>query len=203
MILDKAVELFDSVGYRNASLADLITATGVSKGAFYYHFTNRESVATAIIEEADDMLQTTARGILSDTSRRALGNLIQFVMEIAGLSRSVALLRVGIQLRGGLGQISTATEGYQAHRELFTGVARMGITEGDLRAELDAEQIGNTLWAAVLGTHQHCDATQEDIQLYLADVFAIVLPAVCTPVALSDHLVQVKQLCGRGADPRA
>ncbi len=92
MILDVAVELFDSVGYRNASLADLITATGVSKGAFYYHFTNRESVAAAIIEEADAMLQTTSREILADPSGGALGNLIRTVFEIAALSGRVSLV---------------------------------------------------------------------------------------------------------------
>ena len=34
------------------------------QGRLYYHFTNRESVAAAIIEEADAMLQTTSREIL-------------------------------------------------------------------------------------------------------------------------------------------
>lgn len=200
MILDAAVELFDSVGYRNTSLADLITATGVSKGAFYYHFTNRESVAAAIIGEADDMLQTTSRQMLSDPSGRALGNLIRTVFEIAALSRRVSLLRVGIQLRGGLGQISTATEGFKQHRELFTTVAHAGITDGDLRADLDSEQVGNTLWVAVLGTHQHCDATGEDITARLADVFTVMLPAVCTPEAATEYAELVQRMAAAPAE---
>jgi AcrR family transcriptional regulator len=200
MIVDTAVGLFDSVGYRNASLADLITATGVSKGAFYYHFTNRESVAAAIIEEADDMLQTATREILSDPAGRAFGNLIRSIFEIAAMKRRISLLRVGVQLRGGLEQISTATEGFKAHRDLFTTVAQTGIDDGDIRADLDADQVGNALWVAVLGTHQHCDATGEDIALRLADLLTIMLPSVCTAEAGPEHLAQVKQLTTQWAE---
>jgi hypothetical protein len=53
-----------------------------------------------------------------------------------------------------------------------------------VRDDLDADQIGHTLWAAVLGSHQHCGATGEDLSTRLADVHAIILPAICTPEAL-------------------
>lgn len=202
MIIDSAVELFDRMGYRNASLADLINATGTSKGAFYYHFTNRESVAAAIIEESDALLQSTTMQILADPSSRALGNLIRAVFEIAGMSRRIGLLRVGIQLRGGLGQISTATGGFHAHRELFTTVIGTGVEDGDIRPDVEAERAGNTLWMAVLGTHQHCDATGEDILSRLADVFTTILPAICAPEAASEYVELVSSLAERRATSR-
>ncbi|WP_313675705.1 TetR/AcrR family transcriptional regulator [Mycolicibacterium sp.] len=194
LILDCAAELFDTVGYANSSLSELIAATGLSKGAFYYHFTNREAVTAAIIQEADAALQETTRECLSDPSYRALGNLIRAVFTIADLTDSNSLVRVGLELRGGLGQISAAVEGFNEHRDLFVSVAGAAIADGDLRDDLDAAKVGHTLWAAVLGTHQHCGATGEDLPTRLADVHAIVLDAICTPEAAQEYRDLVDQL---------
>jgi len=41
-IINKAFALFLSRGYHACSLKDLETATGLTKGAFYYYFRNKE-----------------------------------------------------------------------------------------------------------------------------------------------------------------
>ena len=43
-ILDVAERLFIEKGYDRASLQDIITATGLSKGAIYHHFTSKEDI---------------------------------------------------------------------------------------------------------------------------------------------------------------
>ncbi len=63
-----------------------------------------------------------------------------------------------------------------------------------MRDDLDADQIGHTLWAAVLGSHQHCGATGEDLSTRLADVHAIILPAICTPEAAQEYCDVVDRL---------
>lgn len=193
-ILEAAVELFDTVGYANSSLSELIAATGLSKGAFYYHFTNREAVTAAIIQEADATLQRTTRECLSDPTHRALGNLIRAVFVVADLTSANSLVRVGVELRSGLGQISEALEGFIDHRDLFANVTATAMAEGDLRDGLDADQVGYTLWAAVLGTHQHCGATGEDLSTRLAEVHAILLPAICPPEAAQEYRELINRL---------
>lgn len=194
VIVDAAVALFDRIGYANVSLADLIAATGFSKGAFYYHFVNREAVTTAIIAEADETLQRATREILSDSSAPALANLIRAFFEIAQLTRNNSLVRVGVQLRGGVTQLSTAMDGFVAHRDLFTDVVATAQREGEVRGDLNVQQVGHTLWTAVLGTHQHCDATAEDLSVRLADVMTILLPAICTPDAARAYSALVAEL---------
>lgn len=181
MIVDTAVELFDRDGYANVSLSELIASAGLSKGAFYYHFPNREAVTAAIIAQADDALQEATREHLADPSLPALGNLIRAVFAVAEITRANSLVRVGVQLRGAVGQLSTAQDGFDRHRQLFTDVVRAGVAEGDLPPDSDVDRVGHTLWSAVLGTHQHCDATGEDIQARLADVLRTLLPAICAP----------------------
>ena len=50
-IIDSAVDLFTEMGYGETGLADVLQRAGVSKGAFYYHFDSKESVAAAIITD--------------------------------------------------------------------------------------------------------------------------------------------------------
>ena len=57
IVLDTAVTTFGSLGYTNITLADLIARSKVTKGAFYFHFANREAVATAVISETDARLR--------------------------------------------------------------------------------------------------------------------------------------------------
>lgn len=50
-ILNKAFELIYSKGYQTTSIDDIIATTQVTKGAFYYHFKNKDEMGIAIIEE--------------------------------------------------------------------------------------------------------------------------------------------------------
>jgi AcrR family transcriptional regulator len=50
-IITSAVELFNEIGYPATGLGDIIERAEMTKGALYYHFDSKESLATAIIEE--------------------------------------------------------------------------------------------------------------------------------------------------------
>ncbi|UTW63590.1 TetR/AcrR family transcriptional regulator [bacterium SCSIO 12741] len=51
MILQKAFELIYAKGYQTTSIDDIIATTQVTKGAFYYHFKNKDAMGLAIIQE--------------------------------------------------------------------------------------------------------------------------------------------------------
>jgi TetR/AcrR family transcriptional regulator, transcriptional repressor for nem operon len=50
-ILEKAFELIYVRGYQTTSVDDIIATTMVTKGAFYYHFKNKDEMGIAIINE--------------------------------------------------------------------------------------------------------------------------------------------------------
>ena len=50
-ILEKAFELIYQNGYQATSIDKIIETTHVSKGAFYYHFKNKEEMGLAMIKE--------------------------------------------------------------------------------------------------------------------------------------------------------
>lgn len=50
-ILQQAFELIYTKGYQATSVDDIIATTAVTKGAFYYHFKNKDEMGLAIISE--------------------------------------------------------------------------------------------------------------------------------------------------------
>ena len=50
-ILQKSFELIYIKGYQTTSLDDILATTQVTKGAFYYHFKNKDEMGVAIVEE--------------------------------------------------------------------------------------------------------------------------------------------------------
>lgn len=55
------IEAIDELGYRRASLAEIARRAGITKGAIFYHFTNREELLDAVLAE---VLQRGAQHIL-------------------------------------------------------------------------------------------------------------------------------------------
>ena len=47
-IIAAGVELFDEIGYGGTSLQELVERAQITKGAFYYHFSTKQTVAEAI-----------------------------------------------------------------------------------------------------------------------------------------------------------
>lgn len=50
-ILEKAFELIYEKGYQTTSIDDILATTQVTKGAFYYHFRNKDEMGLAIIND--------------------------------------------------------------------------------------------------------------------------------------------------------
>ncbi len=50
-ILDAAATVFAHVGYDRARMADVVEASGMTKGSVYFHFENKEALAVAVLTE--------------------------------------------------------------------------------------------------------------------------------------------------------
>ena len=51
-IVEKACTLFSEKGYAGTSLTDIAEALGMTRGAMYYYFSNKEALLESIVEEA-------------------------------------------------------------------------------------------------------------------------------------------------------
>jgi TetR/AcrR family acrAB operon transcriptional repressor len=143
-ILDAALTVFSKKGYHATRLADIAESAAVTRGAIYHHFENKAALYTALIDEA------AAAG--SGAVQQAIAAGVSFAETCALiLINSLTLLEQNRQIRQ-VTELSLFKTGLdpdllvleQTRQEqaatLVEGIAafmKMGIDNGDLRADID------------------------------------------------------------------
>ncbi|MGO9525858.1 TetR family transcriptional regulator, partial [Mycobacterium sp.] len=186
-IIDAAVDLFDEVGYGETRLTDIIDRSRVTKGAFYYHFPTKESVAAAIIDEADVRIRDA---MLRSTTSRALENLVRATFVVADMVKHDQRVRVGHLLGQALSQVSAAGRAtYTRRLPVIVSAVNKAIADGDLLDDLNPDQVGRTICAIGLGTFLLSDVTEEDVLVQTAQAWVFITRAI-VPAQLAPYVEQ-------------
>jgi AcrR family transcriptional regulator len=80
-LVRSAAELFDRNGFAGATLEDVSRAAGVTKGAFYFHFSSKDELGGAIQDEACELLRAAVYRLVGDR-RAERGNSIQSLVDL-------------------------------------------------------------------------------------------------------------------------
>jgi AcrR family transcriptional regulator len=186
-IITSAVELFNEIGYPATGLGDIIERAEMTKGALYYHFDSKESLATAIIEEGSARLAEAFRSITT-SSAPTLESVIHGVFVVADLLSTDQIARTGTQLLRAFGQFNdAAARTYRGWVAEMTERTRQAIDEGDLRADLDPQAVGETIVGMLLGAELLASATAAgaDLLQRVARTWKVLLPAIVSQESLS------------------
>jgi AcrR family transcriptional regulator len=81
-LLDIALKLFATRGYDETSVNDVIEAAGLSKGAFYHHFSSKEDLMKALAIRYAEDAAARARGVLEDRSLDCFERLSRFLSRM-------------------------------------------------------------------------------------------------------------------------
>lgn len=74
-ILSEAVKLFQHKGFGSTSITDILTATGLKKGALYFHFTSKEEIALLALARArSELLDFLDTSLVGATAAACLEN---------------------------------------------------------------------------------------------------------------------------------
>ena len=79
-ILDAAEKLFAAKGFEKATVIDILNATGIAKGTFYYYFKSKEEVLDAIIRRRNDAGLERAKAIASDPHLSPVQKILAVIM---------------------------------------------------------------------------------------------------------------------------
>lgn len=81
-ILLKSFELIYAKGYQKTSIDDILATTQVTKGAFYYHFKNKDEMGIAIINELLKPALTGGFNELLKSNENPLDAIFQLMNEL-------------------------------------------------------------------------------------------------------------------------
>lgn len=123
-ILLAAAAVFDERGYSSASIAQILNRCRATKGALYFHFPSKESLALGVMDA-----QTA--GLVVPAGELGLQRMVDLTMLIAARLRTDVLLRAGIRLTVEYGtfnfDVSHLYQGWiSACEELLTEAAVKG-----------------------------------------------------------------------------
>lgn len=188
IILAAAAELIEEYGFSATTVADIITHAGVSKGRFAYHFPSKEALAAALIEEADTAIADIVAQTVNSASS-ALEGLIRASFAVADLMANEQIVRVGQPLGHGLGKnISpSATVGMAARLKVTAEAVTKAITQGDVCADLDPEQVGYAIIVSLRGNMLQSTATGSNPGIGLALLWPILLRGLVTDQSAEFH----------------
>ena len=185
-ILDAAVEVFTEVGFAAADRGAIIERTGMTKGAFYHHFDSMESLASAIIEDGASLV-VAELGTMSDSFSPALENILHGTFVSADLFATNKVVRTAEQLTLAFGKFNDKAAGaYAAWIEAMTAQTSRAIAEGDIRSELDAKTVSESIIGATFGARMIGQATPDDNDLVrrLTQMWELLFPAIVTETSL-------------------
>lgn len=97
-ILGAAAEAFAGRGYAGVTLLDIAALTGMTKGAVYFHFKNKEALAVAVAENFYRRLAASAQAV-AGLGRPPLDSVVEFLSQTALSFRDDVLMQAGARLQ--------------------------------------------------------------------------------------------------------
>jgi AcrR family transcriptional regulator len=153
-ILDVAGRLFAEKGYAGASFTDLVAESGLTKGAFYFHFPSKEALALATFADQQERWVEVVSGV-ADPATKAVDQLEAMLQAACEFSESEVAARCVSRLCFEMGEDPrlrpTLTPYLTIWEELIASIVRRGQDEGDIRSDVDAGAVARVAVAAWIG----------------------------------------------------
>lgn len=186
-IVTAAVDLFSEMGYPGTGLGDIIERAELTKGALYYHFDSKESLAEAIIDECATSILAAFRTI-TDSSSPALENVVHGLFVVADFATGDKTARIGMQLiRTFTGINDAAAQVYTSWLAELTEQVGQAAAEGDLRAGLDAKEAAEIILGSMLGAETLSSAITNDgdLRQRVSRTWELLLPAIVSAESMT------------------
>lgn len=157
-LLDAALKVIGRKGYSSATVDEIVSEAGVSKGVAYYHFKNKEEIAASILEQEFATLaqEFDSFALSGDAPQQVLLNMLEAFATHLYDRKEVAQFFSAEIWRGGRawsGGVRTAAQG------LIDSVAAQltrGQELGSIRADLDATFAAASIVGVVVVDAMYC-----------------------------------------------
>ena len=168
-ILDAATRLMHVSGYRSTSLDDVLRASGVGKGNFYYYFKSKEELGYAILERiVRGFVERTLEPSFADPGRPPLDRIHRFLDCVLETQRQRNCVG-GCPMGNLASELSDVHEGFRRRlaeiftrwRERLTEALREAQSEGSLALTCDAGRLAQFLVASLEGAILMTKVTKE------------------------------------------
>ncbi len=157
-ILEAAFEGIYRKGFQGMRLDELLTATGLTKGALYHHFTNKQALGYAVVDEVIRQMVETNWIQPLEAAADPLVELIALLQRL-GESMGERLVTVGCPLNNLAQEMSPLDEGFRRRVDQVFANWRSAVgralerakAQGRVRPGVDSKRTATFVVAALEG----------------------------------------------------
>ncbi|MDH6676197.1 AcrR family transcriptional regulator [Rhodococcus sp. LBL1] len=179
-VLRGGADVFARLGYAQSSLSEIISESKVTKGALYFHFASKEELARAVVDAGCDRL-AAAVGPWLERRTPALEALIGMSGVVADVASSDVVVRSMLRLVTEIGDYrGSGNPLFEDWLLVFRRLAQRASAEGDLRDQIEADDVGRLLLELVGGVHVVAAGTGEldRMAVRLGQMWHVMLPVL-------------------------
>ena len=157
-LLEAARQLFAEKGYADTGTPEIVANAGVTRGALYHHFPNKNALGYAVI---DEVISPSLENFWVKPVVDALDPLsaLQAVILDAGENMPMDELRLGCPLNTLAQEMSATDEGFRTRlqaiydhwRDSLMVALNRAIDDGQMKKEVDAGSVASFIIASLEG----------------------------------------------------
>lgn len=167
-ILDTTVSLFNTKGYEGTSLSDLTARTGLTKGALYGNFQNKEDIAKAAFQHAMQQVRTKIRKSIGVKVRykSKLVALLEFYSEYVfhpPVTGGCPLLNAAVEVDDHLGFMrKTVARELVETVDFIAHLLEKGRKTGEFKKNIKPRELAYTFFCSIEGAIMYARVERSD-----------------------------------------
>jgi TetR/AcrR family transcriptional repressor of nem operon len=171
-ILERSAPIFNTKGIAGTALSDIMEATGLSKGALYIYFENKEVLANAVVDYNMELLGKKVAEALSGR-QTAKGKLFAFIQvfydpmnpPVAG---GCPMMNFGTEadeqspvIKAKVNQVVNISQ------QLIADIIKKGIEDGEFKSDWNDQEFATVMFAMIEGGIMICRANGNNEKMKL------------------------------------
>jgi TetR/AcrR family transcriptional repressor of nem operon len=173
-----AKNLFSTYGYGQTTIDDIITAAGVTKGAFYHYFKSKEAICSEIIESVQGKYQNIFETLPKEANPlEKLKILIKQILELNNSGQwvnSKLMLRLSCETQLAQTSVKQKLDAFwkwhkDQYRQLITQCRELKLTGNKLSVQQQVDFIVNTLVGSIWTKTAFDKNTDEEVVDYIIE----------------------------------
>lgn len=159
-ILEVSAILFSRTGYAGTSINDILAISETTKGAMYFHFSKKESIAQEMLNRWENTVSETV-GKAAATGQPADRQVIMIYRDLSRRTHNEAITRAGLILSVDK-SLSGARATYEAWTAAIEPIVVDAIRCGALDCAESMSRLADTLCAGFVGAVQVAASLDEN-----------------------------------------
>lgn len=192
-VISSAARMFDRLGFDGASIGDIMEDTGLTRGALYFHFKSKETLAQVVVE-TQHQISISAVESIAATGAPAIEQIVMLCHEMGRQMVEEPVVRAGIRLTLEFSALEGPAGPYRDWIGACRELADAAVEQGDLVETVDRDHLAHFIISAFTGVQLVSNVLDRRIDLgsRIDQMWQLLLPGIM-PSAQCGEIERIRE----------